>query len=455
MVEESIEERDAEALLLLDSDFRAGQQQGRAQAWGEQYPAATDWLRRDARELTWREQERRRWAQDDRKAFDERAPLMGGFDAAGEDDWRVDEFRELLEKEKGWRTEIYKWWLGVWDASGDDYLFQEDYQNRLEFDRGFESARREVVERWQGSTDPYTSGRRFLPPPGYGGWDDDEDDEVLRRRRLRSSDRGSRREVYDDDDADENDDPSWRRTRSAARSSSRRGRSRDTEPRFYARRDTKDVDEDERVSKPRRRRFFGFFRRLGRRRQRREAEDSNDDFEPSSKRRGRRGKGRDEEEERPAFARSARSSESGSRAKYVDGRLARLQSKVEARASELEEEEEELSKRLEATRSELRMAQAEIRASGEMAEAFREMEAELAGESKGARARLRSCERACEELSQERMTLWAALDEVDAKLAEIKDARAALSRQGLRGLRGMIQRGRASKSLRTFLEKIL
>ena len=39
------------------------------------------------------------------------------------DDWRVDEFRDLLEREKGWRTKVYRWWLTVWDASAEDYLF--------------------------------------------------------------------------------------------------------------------------------------------------------------------------------------------------------------------------------------------------------------------------------------------------------------------------------------------
>ena len=100
-MEAALAERDADALTILDPDFRAGQKQGRAQAWGEQYPAATDWMRRDARELTWRERERRRWAEDDLAAFDERAPLvggLGGLEAAGEEDWRIDEFRELLER---------------------------------------------------------------------------------------------------------------------------------------------------------------------------------------------------------------------------------------------------------------------------------------------------------------------------------------------------------------------
>ena len=112
-MEATLAERDQEALTILDPDFREGQRQGRAQAWGEQYPAATDWMRRDARELTWRERERRRWAEDDRTAFDERAPLVGGLgsvDAAGEDDWRVDEFRDLLEEVI--RTHLG--WLIVW-----------------------------------------------------------------------------------------------------------------------------------------------------------------------------------------------------------------------------------------------------------------------------------------------------------------------------------------------------
>ena len=175
-MEATLAERDQEALTILDPDFREGQKQGRAQAWGEQYPAATDWMRRDARELTWRERERRRWAEDDRTAFDERAPLVGGLgsvDAAGEDDWRVDEFRDLLEKEKNMRTQVYKWWLGVWDASGDDYLYDDDYQNRLDFDRGFESARKELRDRWEGR-DLYGSrdDARYLPPA-----DDDDDDD--------------------------------------------------------------------------------------------------------------------------------------------------------------------------------------------------------------------------------------------------------------------------------------
>ena len=37
--------------------------------------------------------------------------------------WRVDEFRGLLDKENFLRTKLYRWWLTVWDASGEDYLF--------------------------------------------------------------------------------------------------------------------------------------------------------------------------------------------------------------------------------------------------------------------------------------------------------------------------------------------
>ena len=60
-----------------------------------------------------------------------------------------------------------------------------------------------------------------------------------------------------------------------------------------------------------------------------------------------------------------------------------------------------------------------------------------------------------EELASERMAMSASIDEVEAKLSEIRDARAMLRRGGLRALRAMMQRGRASRSLRTFLEKVL
>ena len=47
--------------MLADRALRVESNARRAASWGAKNPAATDWMRRDARELTWQERTRREW----------------------------------------------------------------------------------------------------------------------------------------------------------------------------------------------------------------------------------------------------------------------------------------------------------------------------------------------------------------------------------------------------------
>ena len=467
-VDVKMEKRDMDALATLDPKYRALEQQQRANDWGERYPAATDWLRRDARELTWREQERKRWAGEDSKGLDGFLTSVG-LDAtpAGEEDWRVDEFRELIEREKGFRTKVYKWWLGVWDASGDDYLYDDDYKRQRDFEQGFESARQEVIDRWQDrdSGPPYdrppyprrrlSAGRGY--GRGYGRYDDDDDeyddDEYGRgaygggRERQRRLARAS-----DDDD----DDGRWQRG-SRARSSSRYDDDEEEEEEAYGGRrewraaakgrakGQKNEAPAVEVETPKRRSLLGF--RTEPAKEVKEAEEAAAAAEEE-----------EEEERSPPRARSServRGGEVGSRAEYVAKRLKRLEAKVGERVAELEEEEDEVEASRRQAKAELRELKSQISASGEIASAFRELEAELAVETKGPRARKRECQKLCDELYSRLTEVWANLDEAEGRLAEIRDARRALDRRGLTGLRVMLDNRRMSRGLRTFLEKVM
>jgi len=150
-----------------------------------------------------------------------------------------------------------------------------------------------------------------------------------------------------------------------------------------------------------------------------------------------------------------RGDQQGSRAAYVALRVARLERKVEDRVTKLEDAEGKIQSRSCTAEKELMRLRTQIDASGEVTSAFCELEDELAVATKGARQQLRACEAACDELYEERMEVWASLDEAEERHAEVRAARQALERRGLLGLRLMLERRRVSRSLRTFLQKVM
>ena len=443
--------RDSDNLAMADSDFRAQERARRAAAIGAKNPAATDWMRRDARELTWQERTRREWASDDRKRLDSMLVETGTV-GEGEDDWRIDEFRGLLKREHTWRTKIYRWWLTVWDASAEDYLFDPAESD----DFGFPKTRLDGTP-W-GSRDERRSlgyDRRSAELAGYylgepdEDWYADVDDEPEWgwAGRVAAERRERRKESGEDD----------------MKKSSKRGlfgmrrRKRKTEDdlepessRARGRTGVATVDEDEeealaeaafsamqREAPPAKRR--------ARRSSRYDDDDlfdddfDEDDEEYAPRRRSRRGAS--------AGGRGG-AGRLGSRTSYVEARLSALQQRVSERVDDLAEQEEELGERREDVIDELRSVKKEIEGEPLPDEA-------VPKEIRGPRRRASVLLNRSRELSQTRMRVWAALDEAERRLDEIKTARRALKSRGLAGLNTLVKRREISRSLRTFLEKIL
>ena len=84
-----------------------------------------------------------------------------------------------------------------------------------------------------------------------------------------------------------------------------------------------------------------------------------------------------------------------------------------------------------------------------------ESEEDTAIETKAPRQRARVLLLRCRELAERRLRVWAALDEAERRLDELKRARRTLRARGLSGLYALVERRDVSRSLRTFLEKII
>ena len=176
-------ERVAEVPLPLgaavaDRSVRGAERSRSLSKFGERHPGATDWLRRDAGELAWRSRLQRDWAEQDGQALDRTLAQMGTT-AADEDDWRVVEFEGLLRREQTWRAQVYRWWLGVWDASGDEYLFEPGEDDTF----GWPYTRLDGTP-WASGPQRGLESRRGRRPP-WEDEDEDEDEAVGRRRRAR------------------------------------------------------------------------------------------------------------------------------------------------------------------------------------------------------------------------------------------------------------------------------
>lgn len=111
--EQRISSEQRARLAIAERDVLAQEKALRADAWGRKHPASTDWLRRDATEIMWRETERQgkdaaslrqKWG------FEDMLDMESGD---SEEDWRLQEFQALLDKELSWRKAAYRWWLKV------------------------------------------------------------------------------------------------------------------------------------------------------------------------------------------------------------------------------------------------------------------------------------------------------------------------------------------------------
>ena len=81
-------EREAVSIAAVDKAARVARREEQAGEWGNRQPAATDWLRRDASELAWRERLRRDWNNEDSVALDRQLEASGAV-TVDEDDWRT------------------------------------------------------------------------------------------------------------------------------------------------------------------------------------------------------------------------------------------------------------------------------------------------------------------------------------------------------------------------------
>ena len=468
--------RDAEAILKSDRTFRDEEKSRRAAARGAKNPAATDWMRRDAREMTWQERTRKEWAREDNAGLDRLITLSS---SNGEDDWRVDEFRDLLEREKGWRTKVYRWWLTVWDASAEDYLFDPadsddygfpktrldgrpwDYQPKKKKKRYLTSnGERRMLSASADDDDEFDEEDDML-------YDDEDDEEELfenldgweaRRVRPRSSTR-SRFEVEDDedvyDDDDEEEEVEVKKVKAADKAKKKKKKAvvkevkkLEVKKHVAAAKEEEDDEEDEAD-------IAEAAYAATKQRYDEEDEDLDDDLDEDDD--------DDEEEEwvprRRSRTRSRRRTRVGSsRRVYVESRLRTLSERVAERVDELEDEEYELVERRRKAVAELKKVRKQIAESGEVVPKKGEEEGdedlEVAVVSKGPRHRSKVLLQRCQQLSERRMGVWAALDEAEGRLEEIDIARKTLRVKGLRGLYTLIEGRRVSRSLRTFLEKI-
>ena len=103
-------------LAMGDREWRAQQRDDERKAWGDRYPGATDWMRRDAAEGKWKRRETlSTWGDRLEGAVEQGVAGLGEGEISDEvlDDWRMGEFSQLLVKENNLRRTLYKWWLKV------------------------------------------------------------------------------------------------------------------------------------------------------------------------------------------------------------------------------------------------------------------------------------------------------------------------------------------------------
>ncbi len=457
-----LEKLETDAMAVADKSYRAARKQRYAQDWGESNPAATDWLRRDATELAWKERLRGEWNREDNAALDSslRSSETVGADS---DDWRVAEFDELMRKEQNWRKVAYQWWLKVWDAAGDDYLFEEGEED----DYGWPKTRIDGSpwpERPRPARRPAAGGRRR-----YAAYDEeyDDDDDEFGGYERGAYDEGGRRPRAPPRRAlpprREPREPSGYGEAAGARREARRYVDEEEEEEEWRGGSGRGGGEAAREARAgggeaarEGRRGFGWFRRGGWRRAREEGGRAEGSSRTRERRRASGGREAGEEAE---AAPSGGGGAHRSRIEYVEERLEALQLRVEGRVSELSAEAAELGARRAAAVKELREVIDEVEAAGEdtalLLQGKESGDSPMPAELRGRATRLKSLRRLTSELRERRLGVWDALDEAEGRLFEIEGARRTLERAGLPGLRRMVDDRGVTRALRTYLQRLL
>jgi len=469
-----------------DREWRAAQRREWADPYAERHPAASDWMRRDAAESMWRSRQRQ-WEDAETQVPEPATP-------EADDDWRMGEFAEMLQRENGLRRKVWRWWLGVWDQMGDDYLFDED-EDIHDFEFG-------ALDRlWDARGPPSQMGRQGRgPPPEYGrrsrraapGMYDDEEEwgsppprqwEAAAERRPRA-----RRDAWEEEDDD--DEPASFVAEKPAAAAAERGEANATAAaaeRYGGGYDDEDdygaildgiggaEEEAEEEVAP-----------AGGRYRERRAGYGGGYADPLSRGDvGREmagyGRGAYAYEDRGGYggggaaaarraARERRREQLGaSREEYVFTRLRRLRDSVAARLEQLEEKDEDLAARRALARRQLRelergegphAAAADAAAhgggGGGGASAAEVIEGQRVAVAEETERRMASLADTSLRLRQQRRQLSGALETAADRLDEIDLALRALRGGGLRGLDELLgQRGRLSRSLRVFVEKLM
>ena len=178
----------------------------------------------------------------------------------------------------------------------------------------------------------------------------------------------------------------------------------------------------------------------------------------------------------------ARGGGRSAREAHIESRLESLQGRIGARVEELGRRAQELTELGAEMTRELRRQIDEVEA-GDVSASFFLLERQAAapvappapaasasaaeaprssaatpatsGAPRDAERRVRELRARCSELRDQRASAWAASDDAEARLDEVQAARRILRRQGLGGLRRLVEEGEVSRSLRDYLGRML
>jgi len=420
-----------------DREWRSEQQRVRREGWGERHPGATDWMRRDAGEAMWQQRER--------------AGYTAAYEGAElDDDWRIGEFDEMIDKENSMRKAVYKWWLRIWDANMDDHMFDDEPPSRDWDTRYARSGTRDGARGGSSTRAGWSDDDAWRDDP-YGGDDDDaaaygggggawDEPAPPPRRRARSPERRmedaidvSVAELLDDEELE----PPRRRAAPPERLQEReRERERDPVAPGGA---SAASDEDSWV-----------------RDMRRDLEAwgvDSDGGGAAERRSGAAGGG--------SGGGGGGGGVGGSRVEYVAARLAKLADGVHTRLETLQAEDDDLSARYDKVSTYRRQLQSQTPngpvdgdggGDGDGDEPPQPLQNNALTARETDLARLSAVS---SQLRKRRTALWEALDTAQERADELARARRALRSDGLRGLRELVVRRKVSRNLATYLERLL
>eukprot|EP00316_Scyphosphaera_apsteinii_P023359 CAMPEP_0119332548 /NCGR_PEP_ID=MMETSP1333-20130426/83028_1 /TAXON_ID=418940 /ORGANISM="Scyphosphaera apsteinii, Strain RCC1455" /LENGTH=579 /DNA_ID=CAMNT_0007342407 /DNA_START=189 /DNA_END=1929 /DNA_ORIENTATION=+ len=450
-----------ETLAAAEQGERTRRQQERAESWGARYPAATDWMRRDAAELAWR-QRQRHWGLAPSTLSGSDDLTTGPTDDILEldddvEDWRIGDFERLLAREQRWRRGLYRWWLDIWDASGSDYLFEAD-----EVDVGFPITRMDGTpwetrqSNWVGAETEVrqrirssSSQRRWrsdgrLQDFGHDLSEDFYDQEVeLNPRKLAQI--GSN---YAASSVSSHDKASSRSRRSKWKPSVRETDMSRTSELHESEEEPQQQERSAAAPRePAHVHDSGSRSDMRSQGQDSDLDDENVDWlleEPSTHAyHMERSQERSRQLERRAVAERKM-------AEYIVERLHRLHERVGERMEEMELRETELSEREVETAARLRKLKADAD-TYMWPDQFSTMPAAFAQAERA----LRQTRQARARLHEERSALWEAIDTAMARQTELQQVSVALRTEGMRGLRKLLNRRQVSHTLRKYLARLM